>query len=79
MGQSDTQERRTRWSFAYDRDNTWYWQAKRATGKLERSEVKLETLADCLTDAMAHGYVAWNRAAERRRESSQELLDEDRQ
>ena len=73
---SDVQERRTRWSFAYDRDNTWYWQAKRNNGRLERSEVKLETLADCLTDAMSHGYVAWNRAAERRRDP-EELLDDD--
>ena len=70
------QERRTRWSFAYHPDNTWYWQAKRATGDLERSEAKLETLADCLTDAMAHGYVNWARAEERRRERSAELLDE---
>ena len=76
MGHTQSQERRTRWSFAYDRDNTWYWQAKRANGALERSDVKLETLADCLTDAMAHGYVAWNTDAERRREAAQELLDE---
>ena len=76
---SDVQERRTRWSFAYDRDNTWYWQAKRADGNLERSEVRLETLADALTDAMTHGYVAWNKAAERRRDPDEELLNEDRQ
>jgi hypothetical protein len=67
-------ERRTRWSFAYHADNTWYWQAKRADGKLERSEVRLETLADCLTDAMRYGYVAWN--PERRRETPQEILDD---
>ena len=70
------QERRTRWSFAYHPDNTWYWQAKRADGGLARSEAKLETLADALTDAMANGYVNWVRAEERRRERSQELLDE---
>ena len=76
MATSDVHERRTRWSFAYDRDNTWYWQAKRANGNLERSEVKLETLADCLTDAMSHGYVAWNRESERRRGRPEELLDD---
>ena len=76
MGQSQTHERRTRWSFAYDPDNTWYWEAKRANGALEKSEVKLETLAECLTDAMEHGYVAWNKAAERRRDSPEELVDE---
>jgi hypothetical protein len=69
-------ERRTRWSFACHADNLWYWQAKRADGNLERSEVRLETLADCLTDAMQHGYVAWNTAAERRGESPAELVDE---
>ena len=74
MEESDIRERRTRWSFAYDRDNSWYWQAKRADGNLERSEAKLETLADCLTDAMSHGYVAWNREVERRRERPEELL-----
>ncbi|HEX2827749.1 MAG TPA: hypothetical protein VHP37_15455 [Burkholderiales bacterium] len=71
-----TQERRTRWSFAYHADNTWYWQAKRASGELNRSEVKLETLADALTDAMAHGYIAWSRTEERRRERPEELVDE---
>ena len=76
MDKSDIQEKRTRWTFAYDRDNTWYWQAKRADGNLERSEVKLETLADCLTDAMSHGYVAWDREAERRRDRPEELLDD---
>ena len=70
------QERRTRWSFAYHADNTWNWQAKRASGELERSQVKLETLADALTDAIAHGYVAWERAEERRRVRTEELLDE---
>jgi hypothetical protein len=68
-------ERRTRWSFAYDPDNTWYWQAKRANGALEQSEVKLETLADALTDAMQHGYVAWSKAAERRR-TQEDVLNE---
>ena len=68
-------ERRTRWTFAYRGDNTWYWQAKRADGQLERSDAPIETLADCLSDAMRHGYVAWNKAAERRREASDELLD----
>ena len=76
MEKPDTQERRTRWSFAYDRDNSWYWQAKRADGNLERSDVKYETLADCLTDAVSHGYVAWDREAERRREQPDERLDD---
>jgi hypothetical protein len=69
-------ERRTRWSFAYHADNTWNWQAKRADGALERSEVRVSTLADCLTDAMAHGYIAWERAEERRRERPEELVDD---
>ena len=71
-----TQERRTRWSFAYHADNTWNWQAQRAGGELQRSEAKLETLADALTDAMAHGYVAWSRTDERRRDRPEELLHE---
>lgn len=71
------QERRTRWSFAYHLDNTWDWQAKRAGGELQRSQAKLETLADALTDAMAHGYVAWGPTGERRRERpGEELLHE---
>ena len=70
------QERRTRWSFAYHADNTWNWQAKRATGELHRSDATLETLADALTDAMSHGYIAWERHEERRRERPEELLDE---
>ena len=76
MKKSDIRERRTRWTFAYDRDNAWYWQAKRADGSVERAAVKLETLADCLPDAMSHGYVAWKREAERRRERPEELLDD---
>jgi len=79
MATSDSryeQERRTRWSFAYHSDNTWNWEAKRANGTRERSEVRLETLADCMTDAIAHGYIAWDRAAERRRERPEELVDE---
>jgi hypothetical protein len=70
------QERRTRWSFAYHADNTWNWHKKPAAGQPQRSEVRLETLADALTDAMAHGYVAWERHEERRRERPEELLDE---
>jgi hypothetical protein len=69
-------ERRTRWSFAYHGDNTWYWQVKRADGALQRSESRLETLAECLTDAMAHGYVAWDRTQERRRNRPEEIVDE---
>lgn len=73
---SPERERRTRWSFAYHADNTWYWQARFANGGLERAEVKLETLADCLTDAMSHGYIPWDCADERRRERPEELVDE---
>jgi hypothetical protein len=79
MSESDAsreQERRTRWSFAYHSDNTWYWQAKTPAGGLARSEVRLETLADAMTDAMGHGYIAWTRAAERRRDSSSDVVDE---
>ena len=70
------QERRTRWSFAYHPDNTWNWQAQRADGEQQRSKVRLETLADALADAMAHGYVAWSRAEERRRDRPDGLVDD---
>lgn len=70
------QERRTRWSFAYHLDNTWNWQVQRAGGEPQRSQARLETLADALTDAMAHGYVAWGRSEERRRERPDGLVDD---
>jgi hypothetical protein len=68
-------ERRTRWSFSYTGDNTWFWRAVRADGTVERSSAKLDTLAECLADALEHGFVSWTTAAERRRNSSGELIE----
>jgi hypothetical protein len=68
-------ERRTRWSFSYTADNTWYWRAVRADGTEERSQARLESLADCLADALEHGFVSWTTAAERRRDGSRELIE----
>jgi hypothetical protein len=68
-------ERRTRWSFSYTGDNTWYWRAVRVDGTEERSRARLETLAECLADALEHGFVSWTTAAERRRDGSGELIE----
>jgi hypothetical protein len=68
-------ERRTRWSFSYTGDNTWFWRAVHAAGTQERSRARLETLAECLSDALDHGFVSWTAAAERRHNNSGELIE----
>lgn len=68
-------ERRTRWTFSCTADNKWYWRAVRADGTEERSDARLETLADCLADALEHGFVSWSTAAERRRDGSGERIE----
>ena len=67
-------ERRTRWSFGCRENNTWFWQLTRADGSNEVSAVRLETLADALRDATAHGFVIWSRAEDRRHEETERLL-----
>jgi len=59
-------DRRTRWSFGYTTTDVWVWRSMwpdRNTGASSRS---FESLAECLTDAMEHGYVAWPLAQDRR-------------
>ena len=67
-------ERRTRWSFGCRENNTWFWQLTRVDGSTEVSAARLETLADALRDATAHGFVIWSRAEDRRREEPERLL-----
>ena len=67
-------ERRTRWSFGCRENNTWFWQLTRVDGSTETSSTRLETLADALRDATAHGFVIWTRAEDRRHEETERLL-----
>ena len=69
-------ERRTRWSFGCRDNNTWFWQLTRSDGSTEVSSAPLETLADALRDATAHGFVIWSRGEDRRREETDRLIDQ---
>ena len=68
-------ERRTRWSFGCRDNNTWFWQLTRSDGSTEVSAARLETLADALRDATAHGFVIWSRGEDRRREETDRLVE----
>ena len=59
-------ERRSRWSFGFRANNTWFWQVEHPDGTQHFSDARLDSLADCLWDAAQHGYVMWDLAAERR-------------
>ena len=68
-------DRRTRWSFSYTTTDAWIWRfvcPERDTSSSGRS---FKSLAECLTDAMAHGYVPWPLAEDRRRKRSDPLQD----
>ena len=68
-------ERRTRWSFGCRENNTWFWELTRSDGSTEVSASRLETLADALRDATAHGFVIWSRGEDRRQEETERLIE----
>jgi hypothetical protein len=71
----ETSERRTRWSFGCRENNTWFWQLTRSDGSIEVSSSRLETLADALRDATAHGFVIWSRGEDRRHGETDRLIE----
>jgi hypothetical protein len=73
--EQENSERRTRWSFGCRDNNTWFWQLARSDGSIEVSAARLETLADALRDATAHGFVIWSRGEDRRREETDRLIE----
>ena len=71
-------ERRTRWRFRFSSSNTWRWNAAEPSGALRVSRDEFGTLADCVADAIAHGYVPRPGEIERREISSRkDLLAQD--
>lgn len=59
-------ERRTRWGFRFSSSNTWRWNATDPSGVVRMSEEAFRTLAECVSDAIAQGYVPRPGALERR-------------
>jgi hypothetical protein len=68
-------ERRARWSFGFRTNDTWFWRVTLPDGKERYSEEGIETLADCLWDAMAHGYAVWEPGVDRRHEPAAQALE----
>ena len=68
-------DRRTRWSFGYTTADAWVWRRSGADGGTGVSSQSFPSLAECLTDAMKHGYVAWPVGQDRRTERKDALGD----
>lgn len=67
-------DRRTRWSFGYTTTDAWVWRCVCPDRNTSASGQSFKSLAECLTDAMAHGYVAWPLAQERRSKRGNDAL-----
>ena len=67
-------DRRRRWTFGFRAGNLWFWQIARPGGETEASSESFATLADCVLDAKANGYVAWPMLENRRSAGSEDAI-----
>jgi hypothetical protein len=70
-------DRRRRWTFGFRAGNLWFWQIARPDGQIETSSESFTTLADCVLDAKAHGYVAWPLLENRRSTEGDDAISQD--
>ena len=67
-------DRRRRWTFGFRAGNLWFWQQMHPGGETEVSSESFGTLAECVLDAKAHGYVAWPLLENRRSTASDDVI-----
>ena len=67
-------DRRRRWTFGFRTGNLWFWQISHPGGETEVSSESFGTLAECVLDAKANGYVAWPMLENRRSAAGDDVI-----